>query len=92
MPCFTIVKVKFTTVNEYCRVAGVLRFTIAKKPVRPRRVIQHLVPIEVRCQQEHAYVSIVNKNHPAVNNIQDNVDARPTRRNTTLNADILRRL
>ena len=54
--------------------------------------IQHLVPIEVRSQQEQADVSIVNTNHPAVNNVRDNVDARPTRRNAALNADILRRL
>ena len=52
---FIIVNVKCTTVNE-CRVAGVLRFTMAKKPVRLRRVIQYLVPIEVRSQQEQAEV------------------------------------
>ena len=31
--------------------AGALRFTMAKKPVQLRRVIQHLVTIEVRSQQ-----------------------------------------
>ena len=86
------VNVKFTIVNEYCRVAGVFRFTMAKKPVWLRRVIQHLVPIWVRSDQEEADVSIVNKNQPVVNNVRDNVDARSTRRNTALNADILRRL
>ena len=62
--------------------------------LRPRRVIQHLVPIQVRSQQEQADVSIVNKNHPtAVKNVRDNVNAKPTRRiNAALNADILRRL
>ena len=79
-------------VNEFCRVAGVLRFTMAKQPVRLRRVIQHLVPMEVHSEQEQADESIVNRNNPAVNNVRDNVDARPTRRNAALNADILRRL
>ena len=65
----------------------------SKKSVRLRRVIQHLVvvPIEVRSEEEQADVNIVNKNHPVVNNVRDNVDARP-RRNAALNADILRRL
>ena len=49
----------------------------SKKPVRLRQVIQHLVPIEVRSQEEQADVSIVNKNNPAVNNVRDNVDAKP---------------
>ena len=40
----------FTIVDEYCRVAGVFKFTVAKKPVRLRRVIQYLVPIEVLSQ------------------------------------------
>ena len=58
-PYFTIVNVKFTTVNEYCRVATVLRFAMAKEPFRLRRVVQHY---------------IVNKNHPNhpdVNNVPD---------------------
>ena len=42
-------------VNEYCRVSGVLRFTRAKKPVRLRRVIQHLVRIEVYCKQDQSH-------------------------------------
>ena len=71
--------------------AGVLRFAMAKKPVRLRRVIQHLVPIEVRSQQEQADVSMVNS-HSAVNKVRDSVHARPTRLNTVLNADLLRRL
>ena len=48
--------------------------------------------MEVHSEQEQADVSIVNRNNPAVNNVRDNVDARPTRRNAALNADILRRL
>ena len=61
-----------------------------KKPVQMRREIQHLVPIEVRSEQEQAYVNIVNKNNPAVNNVRDNVHARPS--SAALNVDILRRL
>ena len=43
-------------------------------------------------QQEQADVSVVNKNYPAVNNVRDNVDARPAKSNAALNADSLRQL
>ena len=62
---------------------------MAKNLVRQRRVFQRLVPIEVRSQQEQADVRMVNKNHPTSTG---NVDARSTRRNAALIADILRRL
>ena len=66
---------------------------MAKKPVWLRRVNpEHLVPIAVRSQQEQVDVSIVHKNHPVVNNVRENYDARPTRRNAALNADIVRQL
>ena len=57
--------------------AGVLRFTMVKKLVRLRRLFQHSVHIKVRSLQEQTDVSTVNKNHPAVNNVRDNVDAGP---------------
>ena len=60
----------------------------SKKLVRLRRVIQHLVPIEVRSEQEQADLNIVNKNNPAVNSVRGNVDTKP-RLNAALNADIL---
>ena len=63
----------------------------SKKSVRLRRVIQHLVPIEVRSEPEQADMSIVNKNNPVVNVVRDNVDTRP-RRDAARNAGMLRRL
>ena len=63
----------------------------SKKSVRLRRVIQHLVPIEVRSEPEQADMSIIKKNNPVVNNVRDNVDTRP-RRDAARNAGMLRRL
>ena len=43
-------------------------------------------------QHEQADVSVVKKNYPAVNNVRDNVDARPAKCNAALNANSLRQL
>ena len=45
IPTIVFSNALFIIVNEFCRVAGVLRSTMTKKPVRLRRVVQHLVPI-----------------------------------------------
>ena len=74
--------------GSYCE-----RFKGLKDASPAKTVNQHLVPIEVPLRAgAEADVNIVNKNNPAVNNVRDNVDARPRRNATLLNADILCRL